>query len=384
MNIPDTIYCDFFDTASKVIDECVLKEPLPVDAIRILILDSQMEALSKTIEEYNRDHISATVSTGEVQKALKALSSETDLSSEVKTKMDQMNETARLAFSRLCLLSECLQKRNLRDQLKLQASGSLKHDDLMDFIGLNHAALRLSQVQDHLRGKPHLFEVEEAAPPPIDPPARIERIQRLFFQVLGYDPDHGMSEIKRIFFAGESEFSSDKDLQEAFTEMVMATKEAVTSATIESTKSLFSDHEQGGFTRVVSVQHSEREIDQSTGEEKSTGAPLKQTIEEQTSRQQRHALKVASQTTALQQEILGELLSLSEDEREARLDRAKASSDNFVSNISSLPPGPERVLFLQSLDSSTQRELAIHKLWESMLAQNGGKPPKIEARRSNN
>mmetsp|Transcript_18316 Transcript_18316/g.18574 ORF Transcript_18316/g.18574 Transcript_18316/m.18574 type:complete len:82 (+) Transcript_18316:1-246(+) len=77
----------------------------------------------------------------------------------------------------------------------------------------------------------------------------------------------------------------------------------------------------------------------------------------------------------MHQEILGELLGMDEDDRTDALAHAKEVHDGFMDEALGIPAGPERVLFLQSVGSERQRELIMHKLWEGMLAKNGGEAP---------
>jgi hypothetical protein len=83
----------------------------------------------------------------------------------------------------------------------------------------------------------------------------------------------------------------------------------------------------------------------------------------------------------LQQEILGELLNMCDEERDAKLKLAKQEADKFIQQAMQMPPGPERVSFLRSVDPETQKLMAMHKLWGNMLAANGGKPPTMRYNR---
>jgi len=77
----------------------------------------------------------------------------------------------------------------------------------------------------------------------------------------------------------------------------------------------------------------------------------------------------------MQQEILGQLLSMDEQDRDANLQAAKEAHDAFLQGALELPMGPERVEYLRSVDPNTQRLLVMHKLWSSFLADNGGVAP---------
>ena len=81
---------------------------------------------------------------------------------------------------------------------------------------------------------------------------------------------------------------------------------------------------------------------------------------QQSEEEQKNQLRLASQAAVLQQEILGELLSLPEHERNNKLEEAEHVSQDFMQQVQTLPPGPERIEFLRSVDAPTSRLLAMH------------------------
>ena len=87
--------------------------------------------------------------------------------------------------------------------------------------------------------------------------------------------------------------------------------------------------------------------------------------------------RLASEAALLQQTILGELLTLEEDERNLKLKEAAEVSREFMEEVMALPTGQERIDFLRGVDPTTSRQLAMHKLWAGMLQANGGQPPKM-------
>jgi hypothetical protein len=128
-------------------------------------------------------------------------------------------------------------------------------------------------------------------------------------------------------------------------------------------------------TRVVSVIYSEKILSPDGREVSTTGAPTQESIVEQTEQQQLAQLQMARQAASLEQSILGELLILSEDDRQIQLNLARNAHEDFVRRAMEMPAGPERVLFLTSVDLDKQRLLVMHKIWANMLAENDGKPP---------
>ena len=42
-----------------------------------------------------------------------------------------------------------------------------------------------------------------------------------------------------------------------------------------------------------------------------------------------------------------------------------------------IPPGPERVAYMQNLDGDLQGKLVMYKMWSKMLEDNGGVAPVI-------
>ena len=295
-----------------------------------------------------------------------------------------MNEAARLAFCRLVLYSQChADMPASTDTMMMITSGVMERSDILEFCGLCQTAVRLPNVQRHLRDGSALFDDKVANAPTksaettMFPQKRLEAIQRHFLRALGYDPDHGTREIQRIFFGASDEYADDKILMDTFRTLVSTMNSAITNATLHAQQRAFSDQDEGGVTRVVSVSYSEKLVDAASGEAVEAAVPEGQRMEQQAEAQQQARLKVAREAAALQQEILGELLALRDEERAAKLAQAKQVADDVLKQAMELPAGAERIVFLRSVDSQTQRLMAMHKLWESMVASNGGKEPVI-------
>jgi hypothetical protein len=182
--------------------------------------------------------------------------------------------------------------------------------------------------------------------------------------------------MQKIFFPSEEDGndanSPDAEMQEAFGNFLTAMSTAANKAATASSSSLQASTLSDGKTRVVSVQHSERIV---SGEAvggmsaiTNDAVPLAQSMEEHDDERQRRQLAMARKTAALQQGLLNEVHAMEEIEREKLLADAKDAHLSFLNRVSELPIGEERLHFLQSIDSDTQRLLAIHKLWEAQIS----------------
>jgi hypothetical protein len=365
---PSSVVQNFLEDAIKEIKSLRLDRPSSTIEIRSILLEQQSSVLESVLVDYN-DKYTSHVTTAEVQEALKTIKdpSLSDLAQE-------LNEVARLTYARLVLMSGCLQEsqQTLKEKMSLKASGSIERKALMDLFALCQTAVRLPMVQEHLVKGGALFEGVVQAPVPIIPQKRLERVQCMFLVALGYDPDFGTEEIKRIFLSQDTnEFAGDTELTDTFSSTVSTMHVAITNANIEASKTNFSDLDKGGTTRVVAVEYSEKVLDSSGKVVDPT--PSGQSMEEHTEEQQRQQLHVASQAAAMQQEILGELLAMSESDRKKCLSDAERASKDFMIRVMAKPPGPERIEILQSIDAPTQRLMVMHKLWE---ANNRGKSPR--------
>lgn len=372
MDVPNALLLSFFRSATNDLKDCRVDQPTSLEEIRSILLSTQRNCLQRV-----------TAGTGfaasGVQERLKELGKE-GLDSDVQVAMSMMNDTARLVFCRLTLRSECLYSEQA-DRRHLKTTGSLSREDLLEFIGLCNVAVDLDNVQRYISNQDaKLFDDLDAGPTDVFPQKRLEWIQRCFLRAIGYSDDFGYNEIKRIFFTPRpNEYSSDREVVDLFASMGVKMDKAVTAATMLATESNFD-----GVTRVVSVQHSEKLVDVKTGKEvviegesSTASAPMAQAMDQQAQAQQRQELHMARETARLNQELLGELLSMRDEEREEKLALAKAAAAQFMQNVSSLPPGPERVAVLESLDPKTQRLMIMDKLWAQLVEQNGGKPPEI-------
>ena len=407
MSVPREFLQRFLLDCTEELNKHTLVEPQPLSEIRQYTLHLQRSCLERAVDKWNDENIGrdneTKITTEQVQLELRNLQQQSaDESSndseqlKFHKELSDLNEAARQAFCRLVLYSECLYEQE-KDKRSLQMTDSIERADLLEFCGLCLTVLRLPNVQQHLRDGSDLFENVPVADSEktILPQKRLEHIQRQFFCALGYDPDHGTAEIKRIFFTtnNNNEYADDEQVLDAFAQLTSATRTALHNATIHAQEMAFSDQEEGGVTRVVSVSYSEKLVDARTGQQVVTGTdvdaaatavPTGERMEEQAEAQQRENLHLAREAAALQKEILDELLALCDEERQARLATAKEASENFMKQALEIPSGAERVAFLRSVDPDTQRLMVMHKLWEGMVAANGGKEPNVHLQEGTN
>jgi hypothetical protein len=441
--VPDELFQLFLRTCSQQLMsvECVMAAilddaPQPVAILRQCLLQQQRECLEQVLRDWNKENNSvAPVSGDQMQTGLRALqlSSRTDIASltssnpsttatRLRADLDAMNEAARWAFCRLLLYSETMREKQKELRNTKQARDfendeesttwmmrPMQRSDIFEFCGLCKTVVRLPEVQRHLRDGSALFSVNnkncgshstaESSPTAAattTPQNRLDLIQRRFLRALGYDPDHGTTEIQRIFFTPQpNEYSNDAELIETFSQLVCTMNSVLVNETLHAQqKSFFSgysnDTVDGGVSRIVSVTYSEKLVDVASGQdvvdqEKNENTSFKNAIsppsvermDQQVHAQQQASLKIARDAAALEQEILGELLSLRDGDRHERLVQAKEAADDFRQKALEIPMGTERVAFLRSVDPRTQRLLLMHKIWEGVVASNGGKEPVI-------
>lgn len=388
----------FLSKCSDDLNEIHLETPSSVGDLRRLLLGCQEVCLERVINSYQqKQHNELLPSKEELLVELRNLPMQEDgdceyeaLRREVNAANSQMNHSARLAFCRLVLWSEVYAQRHRSSVEKrefLQKVEIVERADILEFCGMCTGAMQLDTVRTHIQTGTPLFAKDQiltkgsvSASKMImqKPFERLEGIQRLYLRALGYEPDKALSKIKEMFFEDTSR--QDPFLAKEFLKMMQCTKDVVVGAKgsdeVKST-GLFSDHDEGGVTRVVDVQYSDRIVNPMTGQETSSSmsAPGEQRM--RTEDLQRQQLQMAQRAAALEQEILAELLSMEEKDRELRLLVAKDVTMEFLSNVQSKPPGPDRIAALQAVDAKTQRYMAMHKAWEKLLASNGGKKSEV-------
>lgn len=406
--VPPSLLISFFEAATTSLNRhpdsssacCDLFANVPggdlspsLDAQRKALLTIQVQSLEEAIARYNgeRDHETDPITLEDAQDALKSSNFAVARG---------MEDAARCALARAVLQAEIRwdtwarqqdsvedeeRSRGLKDE---NSADSMSTNSIKEFCALCCAAVNLPSVEEYLsNGKDISFggirmnangDGEHGGSEHqsiLSPPERMEHIHLLLLRAVGYRAAFAKASMQKIFFPDEdgngSEEGPDADLQEAFGNFLTATataanKAAPASSPSSSTQiSALSD----GQTRVISVQHSERTISGEAAGGLSAvtkdAEPLAQSMEEHDDERQRRQLAMARQAAALQQGLLNELHGMDEIEREKLLAEAKDAHLSFLKQVSELPIGEERLLYLQSIDSNTQRLLAIHKLWET-------------------
>lgn len=390
--VPEDLILRFFEAATIALDQLEystiegsnLGSNLSLSDYRRCVLEKQKSVLMRTVEEYNRKHgLSTTIENAQTHLAGLKNDSTTAISSAITDAMATMEESARLAVCRLILYSETHRKDEVPREL--QAEGTLERCKILDFIALCQTTIRLPFVLKHLADGSPLFEdippacsIDSSSGVPLGeeptamkfPQARLERIQRYLSKAVGWDPEHATSELRRLFFLqpNASEYTNDTEIMNRFQEVIFQMNVVVKSASLQAATSLLSDVDEGGVTRVISVQCSEVTMPNAQGGDGISSftavAPARVTIDPHlTEEEQKRQIRIASEATRLQKEMLTELSNMPEEQRYRLLNEAKLASEEFLKNTLALPPGEKRIAYLQSVDPRTSRLLAIHKLW---------------------
>mmetsp|Transcript_17484 Transcript_17484/g.37919 ORF Transcript_17484/g.37919 Transcript_17484/m.37919 type:complete len:419 (-) Transcript_17484:51-1307(-) len=408
--VPSSLLLDFFDSATAQLNQHPLRQqqgkkscPPSLDEQRRMLLKIQLESLEQAVASYNNAN-----GLGDTPDAVTLVDAQAALRDCDFAAARVMEAAARSAFARSVLLSEmewdlnvCDKRDNttteeqekLRGLMDGDSADTMSRDSIKEFCGLCVEVLNMPEVQEYLvkgsdihfgtqqirdddrsvSDKESTNEQQKQDGTSMTSPERMECIQRLLLRAVGYNAGFAKTEMQKIFFADDLDASRnisgglDPELEDAFTKflnaMSVSASRAAASANGGAEGTLLSD----GNTKVISVHHSERTVAGSEGDQftMSSGAvPLAQSMEEHDDERQRRQLGMARQAAALQQGLLTELESMNEDERNKVLDEAGEAHLLFLKKMSELPIGEERLNFLQSIDSETQRKLAIHKLWE--------------------
>jgi hypothetical protein len=412
--VPDELLLLFFKRAtsalldlkgSEVIKDAHEYEKIdPQASSRQCVLNVQQSMLQNTLEIYQAETLGAEddiITIPQIRERLGNLKDEPQLSPDLQKAVDGMNEAARLACCKLVLYFELWlagaddsiqQRRCLQD---CTVGAGLDRTRLLEYFGLCQAALKLHCVKKFMAEGGSLFDglvspssltnasMEDSKL--LFPQSRLEFVQQLLAKSMGWDPVLLSRELQRIFVEQEIALPlvHDQEVSHVFQELVQQMTLAIRIASLQmkdvQQAQLLSDLEKGGSTRVVSVQYSEFDVTHD-GRKVVEGrtAPGALTMEAQLSEEeQKKQIRLSNEAAILQQEILGELLSLQEHERKNRLDEAERVNDAFTREVMTLPPGRQRIDFLRGVDPQTSRLLAMHKLWKAMLDANGGNPPKI-------
>jgi len=425
--VPREVLLSFFLTATEALKLLDAPEPVNLTECRSLLLQQQRDCLDQVVREYNDGHVkSTTLDTTVVQQSLSQIDPHDETLQEHK---EMMNTNARLAFARLVLKSECqrtstvsLNKINQNECVTraLQTS-QMTRSAMLEFCALAVAAIQLKSVLAHVRDSREPLWLESndltntnnsnnqgeqqnefsSTPPPMK---RLENLQRLLLQAIGYDADMGLKELARqIQMEGNDDVELVETIRRSTTNMTQAVLGSASTSIAPLSNHpglLLSDQDQGGVTRVVSVQHSETLVQVVNDEEGgapqavevsgTAAAPVSQSMRDEegersrsfvgtdinatrvisqlsggaTNSNNQQQLQMAHEAQQLRQSLVQELQKMSNTERTALLHKAEQALHDFQSRALEVPPGAERIEVLRSMDDNTKKLLTMHRIWQ--------------------
>lgn len=381
--------------------------PISLSEQRTLLLQVQIHILEDVLSR--QDTMSFTLQ--DIQEHLRSmgqndfthLTSDSNEQKGLTQKMNVMNEAARMAFVRSVLYAEMVwlttqehysernnsnnhlvkdwpidYRKSRRQYRRSIEDGPLDRDAVIEYCGLCIAAVNLDEVQSYIESGRDMFEshLESSCISPsihskVSTQHRILLLQQLMFCAIGFEPNYGGEELRRILQQGfDGTEANDHELGEQISTYLLSMQTAAQNAMRSSEFIGLSDEQSGGVTRVVSVNYSEKTLTDGVIDHARGGnvAPSKVKMEEheEDEVQQHQDLKIAAKAASLQNSILEELESMDEQTRCEVLLKAKELHENVMSIVLSLDSGLERVQYLQTeISPEDQRLLLIHKLWEN-------------------
>jgi len=371
--VSDELLLTYFQQCRKALLELDCKEVLRGETwttaeCRRFLLDKQRSVLSTTISTFNQKSTDTLrISSEEFQERLLNMKNDA-VSPQLESAMSENDAAARQALCKLILFSETDRE---TARLDLQSDGRINRSKLLEYLGLCQTSITLECVEQNLKDNTPLFdhlEVPKDEPTAMaHPQRRLEKVQQILARAVGLEPSFVTSELTRIFVdpatAATCEYADDQECRDVFHQLVVQIQTTLANASLHGSNSL-SDQAEGGVTRVVAVQCSE------VGNGSASDAPKKNSMELPQEEQLRQ-IRVASQAKELQNELLQELENLPAEERKEKLKYAKQVSDEFLQTVMKLPPGRERILFLQAVDPEKSKLLTMYKLWVSVHGEEG-------------
>ena len=378
------------EASSKHSDDYVV--PTSLEEHRSYLLKEQILALDDTVSKVSEER-SDSITSREVQDHLRALganqfsgiTSDLDVQKTLKDHMNVMNEEARTAFARSVLWSEMRWMKQetkmdngiidfIETKRPLHKTGDgqeMDRKDLLEFCALCSAVVKLEEVEEHLKSGKDVFasDAEFLIDDRSTAPQRILQLQRAMLCAIGFEPTFGGEELHRIMTSEGTDEEVEGALASYLMTIQVVAKKAMDGGNMNEG---MTDKHEGGVTKIVSVKYSEKTMSRNAnGKEMIVGddAPTHARMEQQSEEQQKKQLKMAAQAASMQQKILDEFMSMSERDRNEQLTKARKAHDLFLQDAMALPPGPQRIEFLQNISSEQQKLLLIHKLWESRLSE---------------
>jgi len=418
--VPSSILIEFFRKTVEKLDRYACgneycSETGEVQAVadslavlRMRLIQVQLETLHQIVEDYNsRSAKDSLISIESVQVALRQVGKSrmdgegcNDGGECLYESMQRMNEAARLAFVRSVINAyqeEIEQKVFGKRQENEEAEGdplissSISRQEMLEYFGLVIVALSMDDVQRYLANGGQIdfsgnsSSLQQQADEHSSPETRLLVLQDLFLRaVKGRSITENptvfiLREAKRLLLTETTTSSSNDDQERSkdddgeeflrvFENYLSAVRVARENAI--STSSL-SDLDHDGVTRVVSVTYSEiSPMDAGEATSPMSLPPRQSVMDEYRESEQRKNLSMARKASEMQQTLMDQLLVMDEDDRALVLREAKEAHDNFLKEALSIPPGPQRILFMQSIEEENQKKLIMHRLWESKMQNN--------------
>lgn len=402
----DALLLEFCRQATSRLDR-LDRLDIPVEQlsdIRTMLLTAQLECLQSSIDCSRRppDASSPAWTESRLRESLINYRNRERLkSTELERAMEAMDFGARRAFCRLVLYSEYMkdQENQIGPCLKSAPNeGDMKDSDVSEFSGLCVTSVQLPEVKSYLQQGTPIFPRDSfnlVSSEDLDtcvPRSRLEKLQNFFMLALGYDPDSCRKQFTTILGQTDEDDAGGNDdpmrlqLHAAYQAMTQTIEAIMDSDDNGSPNNeVFDSHSEDNFTRVISVSYTEKLVDAVTGEPILTlhedAAPHSERISQDCDLKQatksddlgehnnrEEEWRVARQTARLQQDILDELVGMSDEDRTDILNIAHETVDRILKQAFELPLGAERVSFLTTLDPQTQRFLAMHKVWNGRVA----------------
>eukprot|EP00569_Conticribra_weissflogii_P001613 CAMPEP_0171352168 /NCGR_PEP_ID=MMETSP0878-20121228/40843_1 /TAXON_ID=67004 /ORGANISM="Thalassiosira weissflogii, Strain CCMP1336" /LENGTH=413 /DNA_ID=CAMNT_0011857683 /DNA_START=57 /DNA_END=1296 /DNA_ORIENTATION=- len=391
--VPTKILLGYFRLATERLQNlsCVnVDGPADLSSHRSLIVNAQLSSLEDALSG-NSHANSSSIDRDAVQNVLREIglgdfshvdfgsNSETIDEGEQREKlidaMDETNEAARVAFFKSVISLQWKHDgSDIRSDWTLRREG-FDRSSILEYCGLMMTAIRLDDMQKFLRsGQESIFYNNRTNHNNNSRGAisygesihdRMMYMQKLCWKAVGWEPDIATNQLNKIIslHGHHSEHTLDEKVIETLTKYTSAMTVAITNTLIEgSTKNTSDD----GITRIVNVSYSEKivsvpesALEGGSHNISSLSAPASNTMEEHASSGHRQQLEIAQKTANLQKQLWNEFQSFSPSDQIKTLEKAKLAQEEFLEKMRSTPPGPQRVLIMQTIDGDVQKLLII-------------------------
>merc|ERR1712232_338199 len=342
------------------------------ESCRKYILQIQIDALHQVVESYKNDNVSID----KMQTILLKLGStaeedenscydgiifdkEKEEKEIIKMKVKELNDKSRSCLCRLLLQNSTDLLKDYNNTINSVNNPPSKKDQkieksrLLEFLSLFHAMVHLPDVLEYIQ-----YGTSTSMPTANNDNSaqRMHNIQNILLISLGYKPQDVIVE-KQVHQLLSSSSNLDTHYEYLINHYLSAIQYVSETTSNSTPLPKLDDRSEGGVTHVISVSL--------THQSSSSGAapPSSLVMPEQKEHNQKSQLETAQQTSMLQEKIRQKLKCMSEDERIEKMDYAKELQDTFLKKAMELPPGLERVRFMQSLDKDDQELLIMYKIY---------------------